>query len=312
MPALRPRLTLQALISATFAVALIGCANPLPQRKDIESRYERKLLQHSLSIDAGQSEALALPQRNIRVREEKTFEVTEFEETRYLKRYTPYQPWRELYEVPMGAVAIVAGLGANVVNLLTLDSLPTSVTRDWLKYGFDGLNPAMNVESNSRAQQSLQRLEQKQLEQRVETLNLPWSERPVGVLIDGYNEQELLTDANGVLPLNLLQEPFASFDFSRARKLTLTITDPLDDTSTQSTLQLDKGLSQTLREAHQLIFDDLEEDEVDEWVYRVQRLKALNLTHEANNLEQSLLALTANDPELQQAFIEALQQSADQ
>jgi hypothetical protein len=73
--------------------------------------------------------------------EQKTFEVTEFDVTRHYDRYTPYQPWRELYEIPLGAVAIVAGVGANVLNVFTLGQLPDSVTQDWINYGFAGINP---------------------------------------------------------------------------------------------------------------------------------------------------------------------------
>ena len=300
---------LQTALSVTLLVTLAGCANQLPQRKDVESRFERKLISHSLTLEAGQTEPLALPQRNIRVHESKTFDVTEIEETRYLLRYTPYQPWRELYEVPLGAVAIVAGLGANVVNVITLDSLPTSVTRGWLKYGFDGLNPAMNVESNSRAQQSLQRLTQKELNQREETLNLPWAERPLRVDVPGHEGFELLTDSNGKLALNLLQPPFADLDLRNVKQLRLSVLDPLDDTEAHAELQIDRSLRQTLSEAQALIFDDLEDDDVSEWVQRVRRLQALGLDSEAANLEQSLLALTANDPELQEEFIQALQQA---
>ena len=50
-------------------------------------------------------------------------EVTEFEVTRRYDRYTPYQAWREIYEIPLGAVALVAGVGANIVNVVTFGSV---------------------------------------------------------------------------------------------------------------------------------------------------------------------------------------------
>ena len=97
---------------------LSGCANHLPQRSEHEERIERKLLDHSLQIDVGEPRVLELPQRRVRVHEQKTFEVTAFDVTRRYDRYTPYQPWRELYEVPLGALAIVGGIGANVMNVV--------------------------------------------------------------------------------------------------------------------------------------------------------------------------------------------------
>ena len=49
---------------------------------------------------------------------------------------------------------------------------------------------------------------------------------------------------------------------------------------------------------------------VDQWVHRVNRLSDLGLEEEASELEQSLIELTRNDPELQEAFLKALLQDA--
>jgi hypothetical protein len=53
-------------------------------------------------------------------------------------------------------------------------------------------------------------------------------------------------------------------------------------------------------------FDDLEDDDVGQWVHRVKRLSELGLEEEASELEQSLIELTRNDPELQQDFLKTL------
>ena len=47
-----------------------------------------------------------------------------------------------------------------------------------------------------------------------------------------------------------------------------------------------------------------------EWVHRVKRLAELGLEEEASELEQSLIELTRNDPELQLEFIQSLQKDA--
>ena len=86
---------------------LSGCANQLPQRSEHEERIERSTLDHSIQIDLGQTPLLQLPQRRLRFTEQYTYELSEFEVVRRYDRYTPYQPWRELYEVPLGALAIV-------------------------------------------------------------------------------------------------------------------------------------------------------------------------------------------------------------
>ncbi|MHA6494757.1 hypothetical protein ACX0MV_16155 [Pseudomonas borbori] len=291
------------------ALLLSGCANQLPQRSEHEERVERKLLDHSLQIDVGEPRVLELPQRRVRVHEQKTFEVTAFAVTRRYDRYTPYQPWRELYEVPLGAVAVVAGIGANVLNVALLGSLPDSVTKDWISYGFAGLNPLLNVESNGRSQQNLAALDEQRQDARMEYSSLPWAERTVTVKA-GENSHELLTDRNGVLRLNLLDGPFAEQDISRVGTLLLSIEDPQSSAKAEASLLVSHTLRGKLLEAHGLIYDDLEDDDVEQWVHRVKRLSELGLEEEASELEQSLIELTRNDPELQDSFLKALTRDA--
>ncbi|NQD91885.1 hypothetical protein HP532_04370 [Pseudomonas sp. CrR25] len=300
------RLVGAALCGVSF---LSGCANQLPQRSEHEERIERKLLAHSLQIDVGEPRVLELPQRRIRVHEQKTFEVTVFEVTRRYDRYTPYQAWRELYEVPLGAVAVVAGIGANALNVVLLGSLPDSATKDWISYGFAGLNPLMNVESNGRSQQNLASLEERRQDARTDYSSLPWAERPVRVKAGEHNH-ELLTDRNGILRLNLLDSPFAEQDAGRIGTLLLHAEDSQGTASTEATLLVSRTLRGKLREAHDLIYDDLEDDDVEQWVHRVKRLSELGLEEEASELEQSLIELTRNDPELQGSFLHALTQDA--
>ncbi|MCY1449761.1 hypothetical protein D9M71_665210 [compost metagenome] len=66
-----------------------------------------------------------------------------------------------------------------------------------------------------------------------------------------------------------------------------------------------------LYEAHGLIYDDLEGDEVNQWVHRVKRLSELGLEEEASELEQSLIELTRNDPELQTEFLKSLARNGE-
>lgn len=286
-----------------------GCANHLSQRSEHEERIDRKLLDHSFQIDVGEPDTLELPQRRIRIHELKTFDITDYEVTRHYDRYTPYQPWREIYEIPLGAVAIIAGVGANVVNVMTLGSLPDSVTKDWLSYGIAGINPFMNVPSHGRAQQNLAGIDEVQRDHRVEHTSLPWSESPVEVT-SGKNTNELNTDRNGVLRINLLDSPFAEQDLRHVTRLGLKVQDDQSDVQANASLPLSKSLRGKLIEAHDLIYDDLEDDDVNQWVHRVKRLSELGLEEEASDLEQSLIELTRNDPQLQHEFLRSLARDA--
>ncbi|MFK7702726.1 hypothetical protein [Pseudomonas caspiana] len=291
------------------ATLVSGCANQLSQRSEHEERIERKLLSHSVQIDLGEPKTLELPQRRVRINEKRTFEVTEFEVTRLYDRYTPYQPWREIYEIPLGAVAVVAGVGANVVNVFALGRLPDSVTKDWINYGVAGLNPFMNAPSHGRAQQNLAGINEVQRDKRIENSTLPWNERPVTVRA-GSQTHELTTDRNGILRLSLLDSPFAEQDLSHVTRLYLSVEDDQDNTHSNADLVVSRTLRGKLIEAHGLIYDDLEDDEVSQWVYRVKRLSDLGLEEEASDLEQSLIEMTRDDPQLQQEFLKSLAKDA--
>lgn len=304
------RNTAQTGATLCGVLLLSGCANQLGQRSEHEQRIERVLVEHSLQIDVGEPPVLELPQRRVRVLEQTTFEVTEFEVSRHYDRYTPYQGWRELYEVPLGVGAIVAGVGANVANIVTFGNVPDSATKGWFDYGFAGLNPAMNVESHGRSQQNLASTDETQKAKRKEYASLPWIDRPVSV-IAGKQHYDLSTDSKGILRLNLLDSPFADqADISRVGKLQLSVVDPQDGTHAEANLLVSRSLRGKLVEAHGLIFNDLEGDDVAQWVHRVKRLADLGLEEEASELEQSLIELTRNDPELQQEFLQSLQKNA--
>lgn len=305
----KPRTLILGSVALCGAFMVSGCANHLPQRSEHEERIERKLLEHKLQIDLGEPATLELPQRRVRIHEYKSFEVTDFEVTRHYDRYTPYQPWREAYEIPLGAVAVVAGIGANVANVIALGHLPDSITHDWISYGVAGLNPFMNVPSNGRAQQNLAGIDEVQTDKRIENSTLPWNERPVLVRA-GDETHELSTDRNGVLRVNLLDSPFAEQDLSRVTRLYVNVEDEQDNARADASLPISRSLRGKLLEAHGLIYDDLEDDEVGQWVHRVKRLSELGLEEQASELEQSLVELTRNDPQLQREFLKALARDA--
>jgi len=183
------------------------------------------------------------------------------------------------------------------------------VTKDWLNYGIAGINPFMNAPSHGRAQQNLAGIDEVQRDHRIEHSSLPWSESPVEIKA-GKDTNELTTDLNGVLRLNLLDSPFAEQDLSRVTQLSLKVEDEQTNVQANASLPLSKSLRGKLIEAHDLIYDDLEDDEVSQWVHRVKRLSELGLEEQASDLEQSLIEMTRNDPQLQHEFLRSLAKDA--
>ena len=133
---------------------------------------------------------------------------------------------------------------------------------------------------------------------------LPWANQRVDLAI-GDVRVSRLTDQEGQLRLNLLDEDFVDLNFDEVRIIRLTATAG-PGVQTEATLLVDRGLRSKLQEAEYLIYEDLEEDDVHQWAYRVQRLAELGMHEESSQLESMLILLTSGDPQLQAEFIQAL------
>ncbi len=143
-----------------------------------------------------------------------------------------------------------------------------------------------------------------QLDQQDQFQSLPWANQLVSLVV-GNVQVSRQTDQDGQLRLNLLDEEFVGLDFDEVRVINLSASAG-PGVQTEATLLVDRDLRGKLQEAEQLIYDNLEEDDVNQWVHRVQRLTALGLNEEASQLENMLILLTTGDPQLQGDFIQAL------
>lgn len=134
--------------------------------------------------------------------------------------------------------------------------------------------------------------------------SLPWSNRPLDIIVGDFATQ-LLTDGDGLVNLNLLDDQFLNLDYDNLRVIQL-VARAQPPVRTEANLLIGRELRSKLHEAVSLIYDNLEEDDVDQWAYRVKRLSDIGLEEESNQLENMLILLTTGDPQLQGEFIQAL------
>lgn len=137
--------------------------------------------------------------------------------------------------------------------------------------------------------------------------SLPWDEQSVSVIADDQHFT-LLTDNDGIVRLNLLDERFVGLDFDNLRVIQL-VARAEPSVVAEQNLLISRELRAVLREAVILVHDNLEESDVEQWVYRINRLSELDLKEESNQLENMLILLTVGDPELQAEFVNALENS---
>ena len=86
---------------------------------------------------------------------------------------TPYQGWRESYEVISGICLFPVALVSHVFSALSFGMFPFSWSAEVLKYSLDGMNPCMNFESRSRAEEQLLRVERTRIDSYKETKRHP-------------------------------------------------------------------------------------------------------------------------------------------
>ncbi len=134
--------------------------------------------------------------------------------------------------------------------------------------------------------------------------SLPWVSRPVEVIAGDFTHT-LHTDVEGSLRLNLLSEDFLELDFEELRVVQIVAQTP-GGARGELNLLVSRELRARLQEAVGLIYEDLEDTDVTQWAFRVNRLAELGLEEESNQLENMLILLTTGDPELQGDFIQAL------
>ncbi|WP_341706650.1 hypothetical protein [Halopseudomonas sp.] len=144
------------------------------------------------------------------------------------------------------------------------------------------------------------------LDQHRQYQSLPWANRPVGVQLGELSVQRE-TDSEGQFRLNLLDEDIVPVDFDQLRTIELEARHSTE-VHAEAILLVDRELRIVLHEASELIYDNLEEDDVEQWVQRINRLSELGLKEEASQLENMLILLTTGDPHLQDDFIQALDQ----
>lgn len=142
----------------------------------------------------------------------------------------------------------------------------------------------------------------------VERINthqsVPWSSKTVEVIVGDF-VTTINTDIDGMFRLNLLDEPFLELDYESLRAVQLVAqADPA--MRAEANLLISRELRAKLQEAVTLIYDSLEDDDVEQWVSRVERLAELGLLEESSQLENMLILLTTGDPQLQGDFVQAL------
>lgn len=186
---------------------LSGCANHLPTETVNALDIDRESLRQDRVIQTkGSNQSFIdqpVPVFNASAHE--SFQVTTYSVNKTLEVYTPYQPLRELYELPGGIVMTAGGIVLSIADVLPFfGMLPDAITTDLLADGVAGINPFMNIESQARSEKKeLGIPEREVIDQKIEQSNAPLRQLALTAAVDG-NMAPLTTDERGQLTVDLV------------------------------------------------------------------------------------------------------------
>jgi hypothetical protein len=197
-----------------------GCANQLQQVEVVEVETRSETLASRVVVET------ETPLRSARTALEvaRVDEIEDLTERRVVRQVevTPYSGWRELYEVPAGAVAVPLSLGFNAANAVLLGYVPDAQVAAFTSWTYAALNPALNVESAARIERRRGEVLSSEVERHRREQRVPLPDAEAGVQLDDGPVTVLRSDARGMLPFHLLELVDPGRDL-RPRKLVVTL-----------------------------------------------------------------------------------------
>ena len=141
---------LMAMAAAMICVCT-GCANVVRPYDDTEDRVDRTELGVKRTVlftpDPPNSVDFTATAATVNKQQVKRYQVFIHGEI-----VTPYEGWREIYEIPTGIVLIPVSLCSHIISVFTFGVYPFSFSNAVTDLAYSGVNPALNWESESRTE----------------------------------------------------------------------------------------------------------------------------------------------------------------
>jgi hypothetical protein len=204
-------------VLAAMALCALGCANHVRFLDVQEERLDTVRVDAEYEIEAGDARILSSEIQLAFFQIEHFEDRTEQTTIKY-EEYTPYQPARELYEVPTGLVSVPLSIAFNALRVASLFYIPGDMVEGYTNWTYAALNPFMNVESSERVVR--ERIAVTDVEKFSEhrRVRIPLVGAPVAARYDLGAPAALVTGEEGVVTFHLLDVVSASMG-PRPRKL---------------------------------------------------------------------------------------------
>ena len=279
-------------------LVLAGCANHLRDTESVSQEDDKKVL--SIKYDLKLTpETIRDASYHAEIEKQESVEVKKFQVSTVKSIVTPYQGWREVYEIPAGIGLLPVSICSHLLFICTFGILPYDVPRNITNLSFTGMNPALNWENEDRTEELLVSAERKMLSDVTENTKTPLAQQEITVRSE-KDSRKYTTDDFGGFDLNFLAVNDRDSFYPTARKISFVLEGSSEMELKHVILTRDflSRLSKAKARINAYRANPSGKDLFDTVIYLEQN----GFEQLGYSLEESELARTANDSKFQEDF----------
>lgn len=204
-------------VMAVLVLLSGGCANHLRNLDSVTQEDDKKVLSVKYELKLT-PETIRETSYHVEIQKLESQEIKKYEVRTKKAIVTPYQGWREIYEIPAGIGLLPVSICSHLLFLCSFGMLPYDIPRSINDLSFTGMNPALNWEDESRSEENLISLDRRMLSNTTENLKIPLAQQNI-IVRSGELTRKYTTDDFGSFDLNFLALDSAQTFFPAARKV---------------------------------------------------------------------------------------------
>lgn len=208
------------LLMAAFGIlslVLAGCANHLRDTESVSQEDDKKILNVKYDLKLT-PETIRDASYHVEIEKQESVEIKKFQVNTVKSIVTPYQGWREFYEVPAGIGLLPVSIGSHLLFICTFGILPYDVPKNITNLSFTGMNPALNWENEERTEENLVSAERRMLSDVTENIRTPLAQQEI-VVRSEKDSRKYTTDDFGGFDLDFLALNEKDTFYPNARKI---------------------------------------------------------------------------------------------
>lgn len=193
------------IISGTATAVLVffsGCANHLEDITKEIPENTRQVVERQYVLTTEEDTPTSSTFK-VTLEQIENIRITTYQVRKISAVYTPYEGWRESYEILAGLGLFPVAVVSNVFSVFSFGMFPFSWSSELTKYAFDGMNPFMNFESSGRTQEIPLNVERTQVDSFTESKRNPLKDEML-VIRAGDDVWRVSTNQRGEAEIVLL------------------------------------------------------------------------------------------------------------